>query len=101
MTILFTNSELVIQSYILTQVAVPMGGNFDQTVTLDKGGRFVGGSATAGEAPSGPLLRAPLLVNSAGTVIAYGDALTQIRVIMRNESGAQNLTVHVVVFIRR
>ncbi len=99
MTIIFTNVDFHIEFFELPLQAVGAGGEYNQLATLDKAGRFIGASAYLAGVSSDNDVSGVRILNQSTALLTYGQAITGVRVLARSVN-AQNLTYHVMIWIR-
>jgi len=103
MTLIFSNSELWIESFFVSD-SVPATAVTVNDFTLKNAGRFVGVSCSPGNnlgASIAPFTSVSVRKTD-DTPLVYGDAISQIRVARQNRNAiAQVIGAHVLVFIRK
>ncbi len=103
MTIIFTNSDFHIESHLIPATLVNFGFGANVTITLDKGGRFAGGTVTMGRVANTDRVTVKLQT-VAGITLLYGDAIVDVRARFFNSDAATNETAaeaYLLILIRK
>jgi len=101
MTIIFSNSEMWIESHEVS-LAPAAGATTFSTIVLDKAGRYIGGSATSSCNNSNNTLINSGIRDNANNPLVFGTAIVDFRAWVRNDDvGTNTVTVLCLIFLRK
>lgn len=100
MTIIATFPKYHLEEHNVLFAAVPAGGVGIAIIILDRPGRFMGGSAAVNLAEFNIDVSAPGFHTTAIARLNFGDAITQVRAFIQNNSGVvQDISCHYMLWI--
>ncbi len=102
MTISIDHGDYWIEYHRIQEIGVVAGASLVQTITLDRGGHFIGaGSFGEGSGGNGFIGGVEMITVVGGSLI-YGTPITQIFVrLQNNDVVARTLTVAITVFMKK